>query len=244
MFSGYQYKDFQILLYGNDITTMCDVGPTANANVFPITIFRYMGSNGNSIKKALTNIDPYDFETLVAKIWKKHGWDTTVTSGAQDRGIDVIARQKKPILVTVAIQAKAYNRDNKVSSSDVRTYRTLYDQEDGVNAVVIATTSQFTDQAEKLAEDLDISLLDIDDITRLVASIDIMTFSSIVSPIDPNKYDLIDIPYTSSKGGCPECSTPGSLWEAEIQNGHRVMVCEKCDATWKSKGDKGWIHVS
>jgi hypothetical protein len=203
-----------------------------------------MGSSGQSIKEGLTNIDPYDFESLVSKIWEKHGWKTTVTSGAQDRGIDVIARQKEPIPLTVAIQAKAYNQNNKISSNDVRKYRTVYDQKDGVNAVAIATTSRFTDQAEKLAEDLDISLLDLDDITRLVASIDIMTFSSIVSPIDPDEYDLVDIPYPSGKDKCPECVTSGGLWEAELQKGPQVLVCEGCDATWKSKGDGGWIQIN
>lgn len=203
-----------------------------------------MAPSGKSIKETLTKIDPYNFETLVAKIWEKHGWETTVTSGAQDRGIDVIARQEEPITLTVAIQAKAYNQDNKINSNDVRTYRTLYDQENGINAVAIATTSRFTDQAEKLAEDLDISLLDLDNITRLVASIDIMTFSNIVSPINPNKYDLKDIPYPSSKGGCPECNTSGSLWEAELQKDRQIMVCEDCGATWKSKGNKGWTLVN
>ena len=203
-----------------------------------------MGSSGKSIKQALTNIDPYDFESLVAKIWEKHGWKTRVTSGAQDRGIDVIARQKEPISLTVAIQAKAYSQDNKIGSDDVRTYRTLYDQEEGMNAVAIATTGRFTDQAKNLAEDLNISLLDLDKITRLVASIDIMTFSNIVSPITPDKHNLMDIPYPSNKGGCPECNTHKTLWEAELENGHQVMVCEDCNATWKSKGNGEWIQIN
>ncbi|MYL17903.1 hypothetical protein GLW36_14770 [Halorubrum terrestre] len=202
-----------------------------------------MGESGNIIRDALLNIDPYDFENLIAKIWEKNGWQTTVTPSSQDRGIDVIAEQNSPVNLTVAIQAKAYNQDNKIGSREVRQYRTLYEQEDDVSAVAIATTGKVTKQAESLANDLDIRLLDLDDITRLVASIDIMTFSSIVSPIDPDRYDLVDIPYPSTKDGCPECNTSGTLWEAELANDRIIMVCENCDATWKAKANGGWIQV-
>lgn len=177
-----------------------------------------MGESGNIIRDALLNIDPYDFENLIAKIWEKNVWQTTVTPSSQDGGIDVIAEQNSPVNLTVAIQAKAYNQDNKIGSREVRQYRTLYEQEDDVSAVAIATTGKVTKQAESLANDLNIRLLDLDDITRLVASIDIMTFSSIVSPIDPDRYDLVDIPYPSTKDGCPECNTSGTLWEAELAN--------------------------
>jgi hypothetical protein len=32
-----------------------------------------MGESGNIIRDALLNIDPYDFENLIAKIWEKNG---------------------------------------------------------------------------------------------------------------------------------------------------------------------------
>jgi hypothetical protein len=86
--------------------------------------------------------------------------------------------------------------------------------------------------------------MNLDNITRLVASIDIMTFSNIVSPINSNKHNFIDIPYPSNKDGCPGCNTAKTLWEAELENGHQVMVCKDCDATWKSKGNGGWIQIN
>jgi hypothetical protein len=202
-----------------------------------------MGISGRSIEEALQNIDPYDFENLIAKIWEKHGWETTVTASTRDKGIDVRAKQNEPIPLTIAIQAKAYKRDNKIGSDDVRRYRTLYEQEKGIDAVVIATTGRFTDQAEELAEDLEISLLDLDDITRLVSSIDMETFSNVVSPISPEQYNLQNIPYLSKKDGCPKCNTSKTLWEADLENDRQLMVCENCDATWVAKPNEKWTLI-
>jgi len=198
----------------------------------------------DSIKESLAGIDPYDFEYLVAEIWEQNGWRTEVTSGSQDRGIDVVAKQDEPIPLTVAIQAKAYSQDNKIGSEDVRKYRTLYEQEENVDRVAIATTGRYTRQAEELAADLDMSLLDLDDIAELVAPIGVVSLGSIFAPINPEGYEVVDIPYPSEKGGCPKCSTLDSLWEAEVAAGIHIMVCESCGATWESKANGNWKPVS
>lgn len=44
------------------------------------------------VASRLYEIDPFEFEHLIADIWDYLGWDTEVTSKAQDGGIDVVAR--------------------------------------------------------------------------------------------------------------------------------------------------------
>jgi hypothetical protein len=126
----------------------------------------------------------------------------------------------------------------------VRNYRTIYEQEEGVDAVAIATTSSFTGDAEELAEDLDMYTLDMDDILHQLASIDIDSFTTILSPFDLNEYDFVDIPHSSDKGGCPQCNTSGSLWEGELEDKQNIMRCEDCGATWKSGADGSWSQIS
>lgn len=109
----------------------------------------------------LNNISPYEFEKLIANIWRqKFNYETEVTSGSHDRGIDVIAEQEAPINRKVLIQVKLYNKNNKIGSKEIRQYATLYQQEKDVDQVVIISTGEFTSQAEDLADDLSVELFD------------------------------------------------------------------------------------
>jgi restriction endonuclease Mrr len=101
--------------------------------------------------------DPYDFEEFVAGLWEANGYTTHVRKGSGDRGIDIEAMKgdKKEL-----IQVKLYSPGNRIGSRDVRRYATLYQQVPEADDVVIVTSSSFTSEAEKLAEDLDILLID------------------------------------------------------------------------------------
>lgn len=67
------------------------------------------------------------------------------------------------------IQAKAYSKENKISSNEVRNYATLYQQEDDVDEVVLVTTSRFTSQAKELAQDLDVDAIDRENLAEMVS---------------------------------------------------------------------------
>lgn len=124
-------------------------------------------ANQAEINQLFNNIDPYEFEQLVADIWENHGYETTVTQGSQDKGIDVRAHQETPVEQELLIQAKAYSEDNKVGSEEVQRYSALKQQEDA-DSVAIVTTSSFTKQARELADDLDVKLIDRESLTELV----------------------------------------------------------------------------
>lgn len=107
----------------------------------------------------LHQLDPYDFEYLVADVWEKRGWDTEVLQQSNDMGIDVIARKEDPINQTHVIQAKRYGPQNKVGGPDIQQYASLLQQRPEADSVVVVTTSDFTGQAQQLAQNLNVKLV-------------------------------------------------------------------------------------
>lgn len=120
------------------------------------------------IRQQLQQIDPYEFEELVAELWESQGYETTVRKGSGDRGIDVEAIKEKPFEQKVLIQVKRYTEGNKVGSEQVRNYATLYQQVPDADTVVIVTTSGYTTEAERLARDLNIKTIDIFSIVDII----------------------------------------------------------------------------
>lgn len=139
--------------------------------------------------------DPYAFEEFVAGLWEANGYTTHVRKGSGDRGIDIEARKgnKKEL-----IQVKLYSPGNKIGSGDVRKYATLYQQVPEADNVVIATSSSFTSEAEKLADDLDVLL------------IDGQTLGSMFAQSDYDSYEIsVDRRSTTESG--PEFGPAGSM---------------------------------
>ncbi|GGL33420.1 hypothetical protein GCM10009037_16330 [Halarchaeum grantii] len=114
----------------------------------------------DEIKCQLQQMDPYEFEELVAEIWELQGYETTVRKGSGDRGIDVEAEIQTPVPQKVLIQAKRYSEGNKIGSEEVRKYATLYQQVSDTDTVVIVTTGDFTAEARRLADDLRVKIVD------------------------------------------------------------------------------------
>ena len=122
----------------------------------------------DEIKHQLQQMDPYEFEELVAELWGLQGYETKVRKGSGDRGIDIEATKENPCKQKILIQAKRYGDDNKIGSEEVRKYATLYQQVSDVDIVVIVTTSKFTKEGTSLARDLDIRLVDKSSITNQI----------------------------------------------------------------------------
>ena len=101
-------------------------------------------------------MDSDDFEHPVAEIWSAMGYDTQVTQGGADRGIDVIATNDSE---KVLIQAKRYSSGNKVGAPKIREYSALYQQE-GATDVVVVTTGEFTSNASELAPTIGVTTVD------------------------------------------------------------------------------------
>jgi hypothetical protein len=97
-------------------------------------------------------MDPYEFEQLVARVWEKQGYETEVTKGSKDRGVDVVARQNQPISERVLIQAKRHGPRSKVGSEDIQKYSGLYQRNEQVDTVVVITSNEFTNEARDVAQ--------------------------------------------------------------------------------------------
>jgi len=110
-------------------------------------------------------MDSDDFEYLVAEIWSAMGYDTQVTQGGADRGIDVIATNDSE---KVLIQAKRYSSGNKVGVSKIREYSALYQQE-GATDVVVVTTSEFTSNASELAPTIGVTTVNGDELMEMIS---------------------------------------------------------------------------
>lgn len=108
----------------------------------------------------LQEIDEYEFEYFVAELWERMGWETEVTQGTADKGIDVIATKHNPYEMKELIQAKRYSANSTVGSPDIQQYASLRHQESNVDTVVVVTTSTFSTQAEQIADDLNVKLID------------------------------------------------------------------------------------
>lgn len=120
----------------------------------------------------IQSMDEYAFEELVGDLWEAIGWQTTVTMESKDRGVDVVAERESPFYQKQVIQAKRYGSDNPVSSSEVQQYAGLHLQEDNVDAVVVVTTSRFTSDAQDVASDSNVKLIDGEDLCELVRTVD------------------------------------------------------------------------
>lgn len=129
-------------------------------------------SSQSEFLQQIRGIDVYEFEQLIADIWEKQGWETTVTTGASDRGIDVIAEKTTPFSQKHLIQAKRYSEGNKVGSPEVQQYSSLRQQESEVDTVIIVTTSSFTSQARQTAHDLNVKLVDGNSLISLIMQVD------------------------------------------------------------------------
>lgn len=91
-----------------------------------------------------------DFEHLVARLWKDHGFEVSTTKLSNDKGIDAVARDTESNS-DIAIQAKRWARDNPVGSP---TCRKVVGAAHDADRAIIVTTSRFTDSAREYSKNV------------------------------------------------------------------------------------------
>lgn len=121
----------------------------------------------------LQEVDEHEFEHIVSKVWEQQGWETEVTDKSGDRGIDIKAEKEDPFQQLQYIQAKRYSASNKVGSSEIQRYAGLHAREETVDAVVVATTSEFTAEAEKVARNRNVKIIDGTQLVEMIDEYDI-----------------------------------------------------------------------
>lgn len=177
-----------------------------------------MGFSHTELLNELRRMDEYKFEELVADVWSERGWKTKVTSGSNDRGIDIIAEKHNPFYQKQLIQAKRHSSNNKIGSPDIQQYSSLYQQEKRVDSVIIITTSSFSQQAKKTADDLNIKLVNHNDLSEIIFNI--QGYESILSTYDISKSNR------SENANFRQDNPNNSIQSAEILGGDIVTQQE------------------
>lgn len=108
----------------------------------------------------LQEIDRYEFEDFVGKIFEDVGWEVQVTSDSSDGGVDIVATQAGLFGKKASIQVKRPDRGNKVGQPDVQQYAAIDREDIDTDVVVIATTAPFTRGAYEYGRDYNIKLID------------------------------------------------------------------------------------
>lgn len=110
-----------------------------------------------------------EFEFFVADIFEKLGFSVKITQATRDGGKDIIATKSDPIPYTLLVECKHWGPDHKV---DVSVVRSVYGVQMATqaNQSVIVTSSKFTRDARKFAEERKslMALWDIDDLLKLI----------------------------------------------------------------------------
>ncbi|WP_312484764.1 restriction endonuclease [Stutzerimonas nitrititolerans] len=106
----------------------------------------------------LMDLNPFEFEELVADLFGKMGLESKLTRSSRDGGVDCVAYDKRPILGgKVVIQAKRYR--HTVGVSAVRDlYGTMMNE--GANKGILVTTSGFGPDAYDFQKDKPIELIE------------------------------------------------------------------------------------
>lgn len=106
----------------------------------------------------LMELNPFEFEQLVANLFGKMGLESKLTRSSRDGGVDCVAFDPRPVLGgKVVIQAKRYR--NTVGVSAVRDlYGTMMNE--GASKGLLVTTSGYGPDAFQFAKDKPIELID------------------------------------------------------------------------------------
>jgi len=106
----------------------------------------------------LQQIEPYDFEKLLAQLFSKMGYAVEETQYSHDRGIDLIIRIVHfGLSHSWIVQAKRYLEPVGVKA--VREYSSLR-YRDRVDGVIIVATSSFTREGQDEAAEHNVKLID------------------------------------------------------------------------------------
>lgn len=114
--------------------------------------------SGLESRPNLMEMNPFEFEHLVANLFGQMGLEAKLTRSSKDGGVDCVAFDSRPVLGgKVVIQAKRYR--NTVGVSAVRDlYGTMMNE--GANKGILVTTSGYGPDAFEFAKDKPIELIE------------------------------------------------------------------------------------
>ncbi len=158
---------------GKESVTSSNVTRKVSGNELPEELIhsshkKHIEEITNQIMDKIYNSDPGFFEKLLIKLLIRmgFGWDKKKSGfhigGSNDRGIDGVIYEDQLGLERVYIQAKRYDKNNGISSSDIQRFIGAMNTKNA-NKGVFITSSYFTKGAMEEAKDArNISLVLID----------------------------------------------------------------------------------
>jgi len=155
---------------GEYIINLSDLGVFSWYKVFIERVEKgkqYKALPNEQLLEKLYNMNPTEFEYFLADCWKEIGFNAKVVPDKDDLGIDVIAQRQEPWREKHAIQAKRHKPDNTINLNTVRSYGAIDKMGDADKAFIV-TTSQFTENASKVARSMDVELIDGIELTEFV----------------------------------------------------------------------------
>jgi restriction system protein len=121
-----------------------------------------------SLLGELRKMNPYKFEIVVADVLKAMGYgESFITKKSNDGGVDAIVNEDALGLSKIYAQAKRYAEDNIVHKTAIRDFLGSL-AENKTNKGVFITTSDYADDAKKLAENHSLILINGDKLAKLM----------------------------------------------------------------------------
>lgn len=120
------------------------------------------------INNDITKVDlmeGYEFEEYLRALFFYAGYDAKVTQKSKDFGADLILEKNDQVIV---VQAKRYNKS--VGAKSVQEIFSAKEHYKATDASVV-TNSYFSPQAEQLAKELGVRLIDRDELIEMVKSV-------------------------------------------------------------------------
>jgi restriction system protein len=99
-----------------------------------------------SILSELMEIDPFDFEMLMAKLFERMDYNSILTPRRKDHGIGIILRKKDGVIEQKTI-VQVKRRKNPISEQYVKRLHSTLTTNPTATQAVLLTTSSFTKNA-------------------------------------------------------------------------------------------------
>lgn len=123
--------------------------------------------SNQKLLSALQHMDEFEFEQLVADLWRNIGYTASTTAKTRDGGKDIVAYRDQPNEDKVAIEAKRYIERSKVHSGIIDDLADTI-QNGNFDQGILVTTSTFNELADVGALEYGIQLVDGDRLISLI----------------------------------------------------------------------------
>lgn len=127
---------------------------------------------------AFDDLSPTELEHAVAKIWRRRGWQATVSPQSSDGGVDVVAKRENPFPEKQLLQVKHYDDGNPVSAPEIQQYAGLQHQHPDADTVIVVTSGRFSTPAEETAREANVKLVDGDELEGMAREVGLVQGSN------------------------------------------------------------------